>query len=681
MDLGKAKLPRTGLNVLQQAVHPVHGIAWTDGKQVCLTSFRSPDGAEPRFGDTNVIGQFEHVLGLRWAPLGCTGSPALLAVQHKKQVTVWRLQRDAGNELRCARACEASEPLPLLTQGCVWHPREDTLALLTRRDVCVLFSVRGEAGRVRAELREGGAVNCACWAGEGPRLVVAMGTCLRVFVWSEAERTLAVCAVCPLLDVGGSVCALEAVGGAQVTAATELPLDALCGLNSGMAFELPPAPAHSPSPTQPQDSGLDSRRRSVDWDRSLLPGLRAAVASGPVDLTHILSQPRRSEPSLLLQRRDTLTGSGQDSSHLALLTFDPRAAPCRLSIPGILTPDLIAVAPSGRAVAVASNSASLVLVYTVSTATTPSLQAVSTATTATKASPQQIRLQPHERPKGLRFLSDRRLLLMVGRQRSCDPAFLPSSTSEQYELQLLSEDLQLDTEASRDLPAQNPPSLSGPREEHLGGMGALLLPGGVRGPSLRGRRLVEEVRSEGSSPTLSLTDLSDPAASCSSITVETLASEPRGGGGSPQLQPPDPPLPLAQSMERMFARFGQMQHCLKELRDLALNGSKAWGSYPPRQEPPYVIVSCQTQVSESVFMEDRRSVLLCDRKLCLHVLLELFNMRVLEMLHGSQWIVLVADADGFVPLTFRPKEELTVRDGKYKLPRTPGGDTPSDSLS
>ncbi len=124
MELGKAKLLRTGLNTLHQAIHPVHGIAWTDGKQVCLTSLYSVDG-EPKFGDTNVIGQFEHVLGLFWGPLCCSGSPALLAVQHKKHITVWQLQLSAleQNKLLCTQTCEMSEPFPLLSQGCVWHPK------------------------------------------------------------------------------------------------------------------------------------------------------------------------------------------------------------------------------------------------------------------------------------------------------------------------------------------------------------------------------------------------------------------------------------------------------------------------------------------------------------------------------------------------------------------------------
>lgn len=45
---------------------------------------------------------------------------------------------------------------------------------------------------------------------------------------------------------------------------------------------------------------------------------------------------------------------------------------------------------------------------------------------------------------------------------------------------------------------------------------------------------------------------------------------------------------------------------------------------------------------------------------------------------GPLWIVLVGDADGFVPLTFKPKEELTVRNGKRKTPlRTPDTSCPS----
>lgn len=76
----------------------------------------------------------------------------------------------------------------------------------------------------------------------------------------------------------------------------------------------------------------------------------------------------------------------------------------------------------------------------------------------------------------------------------------------------------------------------------------------------------------------------------------------------------------------------------------------------------------QKQLSENVFIDERRPVLLCEGKLCLKVLQELFNLTVVEIMYGPLWIVLVADAEGFVPLTFKPKDELTVRNGKRKSP-------------
>lgn len=43
----------------------------------------------------------------------------------------------------------------------------------------------------------------------------------------------------------------------------------------------------------------------------------------------------------------------------------------------------------------------------------------------------------------------------------------------------------------------------------------------------------------------------------------------------------------------------------------------------------------QKQLSENVFIDERRPVLLCDGKLCLRALLELFNLTIVEMMHGT----------------------------------------------
>ncbi|XP_066560262.1 WD repeat and coiled-coil-containing protein [Amia ocellicauda] len=718
MDLGKAKLLRTGLNALHQAIHPVHGIAWTDGKQVALTAVYLANG-EPKFGDTNVIGQFDHVLGLFWGPVCCTGSPALLAVQHKKHVSVWQLQLSTleQNKLLCTQTCEMSEPFPVLSQGCVWHPKKDVLAILTKRDASVLFSVRVDNRRVKADIKGSGLIHCACWTKDGMRLVVAIGSALHSYVWNDIQKSLNACSFCPIFDVGGYICAIESTEDAQVAVATELPLDKICGLNAGMAFDVPSSSETGSLPSQSsvlvvdEDCFLDSRRRSIDSERSLALASIASSTSGPLDLTHILANHRKSDPSPLihLRRRDHITGSGQDSSYLILVTYERKVTTTRkVSIPGILVPDIIAFDSRGRTVAVASNTCNMVLVYCVTASAMPNIQ--------------QIQLQKNERPKGVCFLNEKMLLLLVGKQKSNDPAFLPSSNTDKYIIRLMTKELLYDEES---------PSLSGFSQisassidsgvsipgikkyfenlskDERSGVKELLLPTGtvIQSPSGR-RKLIEEVKSCDESPLTSATDISERATSSeSSIAIENFDMEPvnRAVGlivagqvsressrpCSPRLDPSErlQPAPtvsknnsppkdkvvdhLSQNLERLFARFSEVQQCLSEITDFTRNGKKSLGAYPSSSDPPFINITCQKQLSENVFIDERRPVLLCDGKLCLRVVQELFNLSVVEMLHGPLWIVLVADGEGFVPLTFKPKDEITVRNGKSKpLPRS-----------
>ncbi|KAM6954397.1 WD repeat and coiled-coil-containing protein [Aplochiton taeniatus] len=718
MDLGKAKLLRTGLNTLFQAIHPIHGIAWTDGKQVCLTSLYHNNG-EVKFGDTNVIGQFEHVLGLFWGPLCCSGSPALLAVQHKKHITVWQLQLSAleQNKLLCTQTCEMSEPFPLLPLGCVWHPRLDILAVLTKKDASALFSVRVDNRRVKADIKGSGLIHCACWTKEGTRLVVAIGTALHSYIWNDIQKSLVACSFCPIFDVGGYICAIETTGEAQVAVATELPLDKICGLNAGMAFDVSGEGDSGPG-SMDEDGCLDSRRKSFDSERSCVPS-----SPGPMDITHLLARHRRSDPSPLihLRRKDTLTGSGQDSSHLILVTYERKVTTTRkVCIPGILVPDIVAFDPRGSTVAVASNTCNMVLVYCITSSAMPNVQ--------------QISLQKSERPKGVCFLSEKTLLLMVGRQKSNDPAFLPSSNTDKYVLRIVAKELAYDGETPvppSPMPPDSPVTFGAgirrhseyqPRDdrERLG-IKDLVLPGGgiIHSPVSR-RRLVEELLRDEPSPIFGSVFFSERGQSspktanaevfdmehvprAASLAVSAQASRESSRACSPRYDPADklhndPTLPmpapkaaspspkeqtldqLAQNMERIFNRFAEVQMCLSEIKDYTQNGKKVVGAYPKACEPPYVNVTCQKQLSENVFIDERRPVLLCEGKLCLRALLELFNLTVAEMMYGPLWLVLVADADGFVPLTFKSKEELTVRNGKRKSPfRTAAGSPETSS--
>ncbi|NXJ66826.1 WDCP protein, partial [Rostratula benghalensis] len=707
MELGKAKLLRTGLNALYQAIHPVHGIAWTDGKQVILTALYYRN-RELKFGDSSVVGQFEHVHGLYWGPCCSTDTPALLAVQHKKHVSVWQLGYSTAekNKPLISQTCEVGEPFPLLSQGCVWHPKKEVLAVLTKRDASVLHAVRTDNTRVKADIKSSGLIHCACWTKDGNRLVVAIGSALHSYIWDDAQKTLNTCSFCPVFDVGGYICAIEATLDFQIAVATELPLDSICGLNAGIAFDVPSATETGSLISQSalvlgdEEYSMDLRRKSTDSDRSGVDSV-ASSSSGPMDLTHILANHRRSDPSPLisLKRKDSAASNGQDSSHLILVTFERKVTTTRkVTIPGILVPDIMAFDVRAQFVAVASNTCNIVLVYSV-TSCMPHIQ--------------QIQLEKYERPKGLCFLTDKLLLILIGRQKFPEPSLIPSSSSERYVTRLMIKELMLEEDSSA-LPEtkqnifynfESSVNIPGKRkffenlatEDHPQSR-ELLIPRStvIQSPSGR-RRLIEEVKSPSyeQSSSSSVSDLDekrlpgDP-----SVALETLNAEPTNrsvsllGFGTPTRLSSRPASPkvqfnviqetsgsprnnnlpsergmshISRNLERLCGSFNELQLSLSEITDFAKNGRRISLPYPCSQEPPVVHITYQKSFSNGAVTEETKDVLLCDGKIHLNLVQQLFGLPVIEMKHGSSWIVLTADKDGFVPLIFKATQEITIR--------------------
>ncbi|NXY51178.1 WDCP protein, partial [Ceuthmochares aereus] len=621
MELGKAKLLRTGLNALHQAIHPVHGIAWTDGKQVILTSLHLHNG-EPKFGDSSVVGQFEHVHGLFWGP-GPPDAPALLAVQHKKHITIWQLCFNVAerNKLLVSQICDISETFPVLPQGCVWHPKKEILAVLTTRDASVLHSVHLNNSRIKADIKGSGLIHCACWTKEGNRLVVGVGSALHSYVWDDAQKTLNACSFCPIFDVGGYICAVEATLNFQVAVATELPLDKICGLNAGVAFEVPASVETESFPSQSslcgeEEYSMDGGKKSLDSEKSL------SVVTSPVDLTHILSskQGADSSPLLHLRPKDYLTGSGQDSSHLILVTFERKVTSTKkVSIPGILVPDIMAFDPKTQTVSVASNTCNVILVYSLTASNLPNIQ--------------QIQLEKNEKPKGLCFLTNKLLLILVGRQKFTDPAFLPSSRSDKYIIRLMIKELIFEVgpstsplfNGSSSLNLSNVPhDLS--TDVHPLSRG-LLIPdrAAVQSPTGR-RKLIEEIKSPvyEQSCLLNVGDLKDKKISMNfPPAIESLDAEPvnrtvalsatllasSNKPASPKRQT-DAAFKIPNSyknnllsekeasyfsknVERLSGNFTELQHHLCELTELLKSGKRNLSMYPSSQEPSFINITCQ----------------------------------------------------------------------------------------
>ncbi|NXE51398.1 WDCP protein, partial [Casuarius casuarius] len=695
MELGKAKLLRTGLNALYQAIHPVHGIAWTDGKQVILTSLHLHNG-EPKFGDSSVVGQFEHVHGLYWGPCPAD-TPALLAVQHKKHITVWQLCFNAAerNKLLVSQICDIGEPFPVLPQGCVWHPKKEILAVLTTRDASVLHSVHLNSSRIKADIKGSGLIHCACWTKEGNRLVVGVGSALHSYIWDDAQKTLNACSFCPVFDVGGYICAVEATLNFQVAVATELPLDKICGLNAGVAFEVPTSIETDSFPSQSslcgeEEYSMDGGKKSLDSEKP------ASVVTSPVDLTHILSskQGADSSPLLHLRPKDYLTGSGQDSSHLILVTFERKVTSTKkVSIPGILVPDIMAFDTKTQAVSVASNTCNIILVYSLTSSNLPNIQ--------------QIQLEKNEKPKGLCFLTNKLLLIMVGRQKFTDPAFLPSSRSDKYMIRLMIKELIFEVCPSTPAPANASSSfslLSNIPQDFSADVhplnSGLLIPGRapIQSPTSR-RKLIEEIKSPTyeQSLLLNVSDLKEKKISMNfPPAVESLDAEPVNRSMALSATPlafcnkPTSPkrqmdaaskIPnsvknnlllsekeasyFSKNIEKLSGNFTELQHHLSELTELLKSGKKSLPVYPSSQEPSFVNITHQKQLSRNG-SDERRAVILCDGKLRLNVVQQIFNLSLIEMQHGSSWIVLTADSEGFIPLMFTSMQEMVIRDASTK---------------
>ncbi|NXN84796.1 WDCP protein, partial [Bombycilla garrulus] len=689
MELGKAKLLRTGLNALQQAIHPVHGLAWTDGKQVILTALHLHDG-EPSFGDSSVVGQFEHVHGLYWGPCPAE-APALLAVQHKKHITVWQLCFNGAdrNKLLVSQVCDISEPYPVLPQGCVWHPSKEVLAVLTTRDASVLPSVHLNNSRINADIKGSGLIHCACWTKEGSRLVVGVGSALHSYIWDDAQKTLSACSFCPIFDVGGYICAVEATQNLQVAVATELPLDKICGLNAGVAFEVPSSVETESFPSQSslcgeEEYSLDGGKKSLDSEKPL------SVVTSPVDLTHILSgkQGADSSPLLHLRPKDYLTGSGQDSSHLILVTFERKVTSTKkVSIPGILVPDIMAFDSKTKTVSVASNTCNVILVYSLTSSNLPNIQ--------------QIQLEKSEKPKGLCFLTNKLLLILVGRQKFTDPAFLPSSRSDKYMIRLMIKELILEMGPSKCVSADGSSSLNlskitydPSRDAHPLSHG-LLIPdrSALQSPTSR-RKLIEEIKSPvyEQNLVLNISDFKDKKISMNfPPAVETLDAEPVNRSvalsnasnkpTSPKRQPEAASkIPnsyknnlfsekeasyFLKNVERLSVNFTELQHHISELTELLKSGKRNLPVYPSSQEPSFINITCQKQLSKSD-ADESRAILLCGGKLRLSVVQQIFNLSLVEMQHGSSWIILTADSEGFIPLTFTSTQEILIRDATAK---------------
>nr|AAH68281.1 BC068281 protein [Mus musculus] len=637
MELGNGKLPRTGLNSLNQAVHPTWGLAWTDGNRVVLTDLQLHSG-EAKFGDSRVIGRFESVCGVCWAPVRTVRSPALLAIQHRKLVSVWQLcpSTAGASKWQASQTSEVRESLPILPRGCVWHPKDAVLTVLTAQGVSIFPNVHQDGSRVTVDVNTKGRVYCACWTLDGQRLVVAIDSNLHSYIWDSSQKSLHSCSFCPVFPVNCSIRSIEATGNSQVAIATELPLHKLCSLNASEALDGPPNGDDGSVHTRP----VDEQVATMDMNS----GVTVSPFSVPLDLTHIHFNPSQAEQSSLicLRKKDYLTGTGQDSSHLILVTFKKAITITKkVAIPGILVPDLIAFNLTAELVAVASNTCNVILIYSAAPSSMPNIQ--------------QIQLESNERPKGICFLTDRLLLIAVGKQKPSEAAFLPSSEYGQYTVRLIVREMAQGSESSG-TSAESQGAYSdftallskADREKFTDSLspgssplsqGLLLTPNSSTQSGRSGGALIQEIKSPLSPlssdsvvhETLHRPPWLCPALPRPSRTPEHTSTPELNSPQRENLQKEKETCPLSRELEILSRHLVAMQQHLSELTGFLHKEKRVAPAYPPSQDAPYVHLIYQNPCS--VGPTERRAVLLCDGKLRLSTVQQMFGLHLVEMLH------------------------------------------------
>ncbi|KAG8445720.1 hypothetical protein GDO86_010489 [Hymenochirus boettgeri] len=688
MDLGRAKLLRNGLNTLHQAIHPVHGLVWTDGRQVVLTSI-DLDCEDITLGNSVIIGHFEHVYGLFWGPLHENSTFALLAVQHKKHVTIWQLYYNPleKNKLVVVQTCEVGDPFPVLPQGCVWHPSREILLILTKRDLSLLYSVRSESSSVKADIKSSGAISCACWTEEGSQIVVAIECALYSYIWNDVEKTLTPCSFCPIFDIGAKICAVQPIMKNHVAVTTEMPTG---NFNCSIRDPVLDAPTlQSTLLALDNELLMKNRRMSVESRRSEPVGLVSVSTLAPADLSQVLARHRKSDPSPLLHFRQSncTLKNKQDGSKLVIVSFEYNCTTARkLSIPGISVPDILVVDPHGQRVAVSSSICSLVVICPIANSCLPNVQ--------------QIKLEENERPKGLCFLTERTLLISVGKQKLNDALFMPLSVSEKYMIYLTTKEL---------MPLEYHSPLvqdGGPVVSTLGNKGVydeqnlnkeLLMPSniGLQSPMIQ-RRLTKSVRSPSCepSPTSSLSDMDENKMAtdsfgaletleaeqtntrtlktdqcknkrkqyrsffqkpCSENTCESLHLMENNNAGYNKGEG----VSITQNLEKNDTCLWDLQCYPSFMRESLKN---CMNTQPSPDDPHYLFIIFQDPTCDGV--AEKRAVLLSHGKLHLRTVQEVFHLVCIEMKFGSMWIILTEDGNGFVPITFRHNQEVTIRDAR-----------------
>ncbi|KAK3701035.1 hypothetical protein RRG08_063288 [Elysia crispata] len=390
------------------AVHPQHGVIWTDGKAIYLAPIHV-HGHQVQNATSVRLGQFEHVTSVHWSSPGTgvvTNSssssqsqsetesgppPCHLCVVHQQNVTVWRvsgaLPRLSFKQVRKINV----RPVP---QGCLWHPNNDVLCLLSRHQCSFYFRHDQNKGSYAFPSLESGKISCGCWSPDGKKLILCIGTALLIYKWEDVSHSISdfSASAWRIPGLEGQLTSISPVLKDLVVVATEIPLETLCKQD---LFTVPDI--HS----NPSVDGIIRPNKSASPSQALMN----------------------------LQKNEQ--ASGTNSSSLVLVHLNNSGDPTKLSsvpLKGVVTPDILLYERNSQCVVVGSNTQSQIHIYAL--------------LEKHLAYCGDVQLEKGQRPKGLCSMSTAAeekgsaLLILVGQREVEDSALLSPTTEGDFRLSL-----------------------------------------------------------------------------------------------------------------------------------------------------------------------------------------------------------------------------------------------------
>ncbi|XP_070568589.1 WD repeat and coiled-coil-containing protein-like isoform X1 [Ptychodera flava] len=464
MELGRVKLSRTKINSLFQAIHPTHGLAWTNGAALNLTPISYFKGK--LVGEKTVkLKDFgsDDVIGACWSP---HRGASYLAVQCVNKTIIWKVTGStADTKLNFITEITGKA----LSKGVLWHPKLPIVCVLTKSDVKVI----NVESSVCETLHQGSDITGGVWSSDSKKLIISEGSSLLTFDFNDIETSLTERqhSVWQVPGLDAPIGCIVAIDDDQLLVTTGLPLDRVVTNTQEDMFDVP---------NSLQPSSVDAAGNSVDAGTGNVNTLDFDVSGkGPIDLTSLVAANKQSaggqsvkrellderptkqikddnildimhvkrdtdkDLSLLKLKRNTC--QVQDASRLLLISMKDETPDIvsNVTIAGILEPDLISYQMMNKTIAVSSNAQSKIQIFIISEKEIKKIE--------------DLDLGRDGRPKGLcSTLDGKDLLYVVGKQVQGNSLFPPSSQMTEYDLSFRYHSMEIVTMPPAMIPIRDP---------------------------------------------------------------------------------------------------------------------------------------------------------------------------------------------------------------------------------